>query len=295
MASDLEQGSSPNMQWRNRIVPSHHVLREIGLEYLLVPATMGALLAAAQAGISAFMPWEYALLYWFGVSFGTWLVLHLVTHICTLLIGRYRPPLWLLLLLGAFLTSLLIRPAFFWFTELFQPVLLNGRVVREMPPFEFEVSFLLNYLKQWSGVFMLWIVVNYGAVHLLGLCRFGYGRKPASLKTDEASQSHASQTPFQDRIPSDLGKEVIALKAEDHYIRVYTPLGDTLVLYRFSDAIKELSPSSGLRVHRSFWINTGFVQSVDTSKRTPVITMSNGLEIPVSQTYKEAAKLVLEG
>ena len=41
------------------------------------------------------------------------------------------------------------------------------------------------------------------------------------------------------RLPSRLGGEVIALQAEDHYVRVHTALGSDLLLMRFADAVAE--------------------------------------------------------
>ncbi|MBL8554021.1 MAG: hypothetical protein JNL41_07060, partial [Phenylobacterium sp.] len=39
------------------------------------------------------------------------------------------------------------------------------------------------------------------------------------------------------RLPGRLGDEVIALQAEDHYVRVHTALGSDLLLLRFADAV----------------------------------------------------------
>ncbi|MGH6783457.1 MAG: hypothetical protein ACREBP_02415, partial [Sphingomicrobium sp.] len=39
------------------------------------------------------------------------------------------------------------------------------------------------------------------------------------------------------RLPKRLGEEIVALEAEDHYLRVHTALGSDLVLMRLSDAI----------------------------------------------------------
>jgi hypothetical protein len=43
-----------------------------------------------------------------------------------------------------------------------------------------------------------------------------------------------------DRLPRHLGRRLVAVEAEDHYVRVHTELGSTLMLARFSDVIQEL-------------------------------------------------------
>ena len=55
---------------------------------------------------------------------------------------------------------------------------------------------------------------------------------------------------FLDRLPRALGRELIALQMEDHYVRAHTPRGSDLVLLPLRDAVEELGGLEGLRVHR---------------------------------------------
>jgi hypothetical protein len=57
-------------------------------------------------------------------------------------------------------------------------------------------------------------------------------------------------------LPANLrGGEIWALEAEEHYTKIHTSKGNTLLLMRFSDAITEMDPQPGLQVHRSFWVS----------------------------------------
>jgi len=58
------------------------------------------------------------------------------------------------------------------------------------------------------------------------------------------------------------------------------------VLYRFSDAINEISPQLGQRVHRSYWVNTNAITSVHAKAKDFFILMSNEEQIPVSGPYQ---------
>lgn len=79
--------------------------------------------------------------------------------------------------------------------------------------------------------------------------------------------------------------QLLALKSEGHYVRVYTELGTDLVLMRLKDAISEAIPARGMQVHRSWWI----------ARRSKLEQRTNGgrLELklgvdtwaPVSRTY----------
>lgn len=94
-----------------------------------------------------------------------------------------------------------------------------------------------------------------------------------------------TRTPaFIRRLAPHLGTELILLSAEEHYIRIVTRLGSALVLYRFSDAIEELTRFDGDRVHRSFWIAWCEVVKIQRQGRTYRLKMSSGEYVPVSRS-----------
>lgn len=85
------------------------------------------------------------------------------------------------------------------------------------------------------------------------------------------------------RLPGRLGNEVIALQAEDHYVRVHTALGSDLLLMRFADAVTETDGIEGLRVHRSWWVAKAAVQSARAEGRRATLTLKTGLGVPVTR------------
>lgn len=87
------------------------------------------------------------------------------------------------------------------------------------------------------------------------------------------------------RIPLALGRDLHAMQAEDHYVRVFTQEGDDLVLHRFSDAIIELEGLGGLQVHRSWWVAENGIADVARRDRKVFLVLKNGAEVPVSRTY----------
>ena len=48
---------------------------------------------------------------------------------------------------------------------------------------------------------------------------------------------------------------ILALSAEDHYVRVRTDRGDGLILMNFTTAIEALGNGAGVRIHRSHWVS----------------------------------------
>jgi hypothetical protein len=90
-----------------------------------------------------------------------------------------------------------------------------------------------------------------------------------------------------DRIPLDRRGVLLSLSVEDHYTRVVTTKGSTMILLRLGDAIRETGDSAGLQVHRSHWVALAAVVSVRKTGETAVLTLVNGSEIPVSRRYIE--------
>jgi hypothetical protein len=103
-------------------------------------------------------------------------------------------------------------------------------------------------------------------------------------------ESAPASSPFLRRIPAKLGTELLWLSAEDHYIRVTTALGSDLILCRLSDAIAELGPADGQRVHRSHWVAQGAVASVERKDGKTALLLTNGEAVPVSQSYVPALR-----
>ncbi len=52
------------------------------------------------------------------------------------------------------------------------------------------------------------------------------------------------------KLPPAIGREIVALETEDHYLRVHTGSGSALVLMRMGDAVALIDPRLGAQVHR---------------------------------------------
>jgi hypothetical protein len=93
---------------------------------------------------------------------------------------------------------------------------------------------------------------------------------------------------LEERLPLAIRGPVVCLGMEDHYVRVHTSRGSTLLLMRLADALAELGPDSGLRVHRSWWVATDEVAEIIKSPRSMRVRLRSGLVAPVSRPYMRA-------
>lgn len=109
---------------------------------------------------------------------------------------------------------------------------------------------------------------------------------PAELTTEEAE--------FWSRVPKRLGRGLVALSAELHYLRVYTTLGETLILFPFGRAVGVLKDANGMQVHRSHWVALDRVEAVVTCDGRVFCDMVGGPSLPVSRSYRAALRAALQ-
>ncbi len=87
--------------------------------------------------------------------------------------------------------------------------------------------------------------------------------------------------------------DLLAVEAHDHYVRVHTSRGSTLLRMRFSDTLSLLASTPGLRVHRSWWIKRDAVRRVRKRRKGAIVTLINGQEVPASQAATRGLLAVL--
>lgn len=83
---------------------------------------------------------------------------------------------------------------------------------------------------------------------------------------------------------------LIAIEAEDHYVRVHTDTGSELVAMRFSDALEELARAYGYRLHRSWWVAGEAIEGVRWTRGGGEARLTGGIVAPVSRSYAAALK-----
>lgn len=96
---------------------------------------------------------------------------------------------------------------------------------------------------------------------------------------------------FRERLPFKYRQaELYALSAEDHYLRVYTSAGETLVLMRLYDAIRELEGIEGSQTHRSWWVAKGAIRDVRRGDGRVTLVLPGDVPVPVSRSYAKSLR-----
>jgi hypothetical protein len=83
---------------------------------------------------------------------------------------------------------------------------------------------------------------------------------------------------------------LIAIEAEDHYVRVHTDAGSELLAMRFSEALQDLSRAYGYRVHRSWWVAAEAIERARWIRGTGEVLLAGGVVAPVSRAHAATLK-----
>lgn len=95
----------------------------------------------------------------------------------------------------------------------------------------------------------------------------------------------AGEALFWSRIPRTLGRDLVALTAELHYLRVETSAGNALILYPFGQAVAELAASGweGSQIHRSHWVAHAHVSRLHRQDGRVFCLLDTGARLPVGR------------
>lgn len=99
---------------------------------------------------------------------------------------------------------------------------------------------------------------------------------------------------FFERVPDRLGRDLLALEAQDHYLMVHTRRGSALIYMRLSEAVQLLPPQLGFQAHRRWWVARKEVAGLRREGHQTLIELTGGLIVPVGRTYLAAVRSGLE-
>ncbi|WGM31038.1 LytTR family DNA-binding domain-containing protein [Brevundimonas sp. NIBR11] len=106
--------------------------------------------------------------------------------------------------------------------------------------------------------------------------------RAAELRSSEASMAEGPR--ILDRLPPRLGRDLLCLQMEDHYVRLHTSEGSVLVLTPLRAAVTQVGAIQGMQVHRSWWVARHAVEGVVRDGRNLRLRLISGLEAPVARS-----------
>lgn len=293
--------------------------REIFEFFVLLPFGLGLFLGAARIGAQQFETVGHHMAYASLFSGFSWACYAAASKVMSWLLRPWKPSLLVVLLVGHIVGGFALWwPARDLLNLAFEPFLMPGSSFGPFwpPPPDGLGSYIAISLQ---GI-AWWLLANWVDFRYRRVPRFGFAPEAAPVtaaslpaaapdpnppESPPAAVSAPVSTPTPTptpspargpaageprlvaRLPANLrGGDIWALEAEEHYTKIHTSKGNTLLLMRFSDAITEMDPQPGLQVHRSFWVSRRAVERVARVDKRWVVQLKGGLEIPVSRSYR---------
>lgn len=285
----------------NRLFPGMEV-RQVVTLYLAVPLSIGAVLGWYRAGYASDYPLGVSLLDWLLNFVTLWIAFDLGTRLTAFLLRPWTPPLWGILVVGGVAGVAVSRPLRGVIRDMTSGLAPQAQVNIAFPPDLVWEEYVFAYASVIAVPILIWVVVNYIYAEALSVPRYGHVAKRGdggdTAPTPETAGSVDGATKIKSLpVPEFVTKlttggpvEIMALQAEDHYLRVYTEGNNELIRYRFSDALEEVKDLPGLQVHRSFWVSTSAIEYIRRAGRSYEIVLAGGLEVPVSRSFRYAVK-----
>ena len=214
-------------------------------------------------------PIELRVAYWIGNSWIGLIVLSITVRLSLRLAIRADLPIWFAVAMGVAVGSVPLA------------VITDLLSAWAWPPSHGRLSPLFT---QWAYVLAMAEPVSFAYYFVTDR-----GWRAASRQA--CAQPFADETPrqggagggFLGRLPAHLGRDLLCLQMEDHFVRAHTARGSDLVLTPLKEAIAELRDIDGLQVHRSWWVARAAVREPVANGRNLFLRLSNGLEVPVSR------------
>lgn len=200
--------------------------------------------------------------------------------------ARWTDPV--LLISAGLLTSLVLAPVSFAIDQL----LMFRGVLTDDEPLVSPRLWPIGIIEEWTEVVGPTLLVSL----LLGFPAWWARRRTAepvstpipTLVPEASAVSAQSSTDGSclQRLPPALGTDLIAARSELQYVRIYTTRGDALILGALKDIAEQRG--EGQLVHRAWWVSSKHVRTLRRRGTRCMLTLSNGLEVPVSRRRQQA-------
>lgn len=257
-----------------------------------------ALVMALTPDAGFMAPWLWMALFW-ALQIGVGLaVLQTMLYLISRVDSKGRMPLWSLVAMSGLCGSVVLAPIYWLIGEGFmQQVMGFSETIDTDELHSFEQTFgwtvLLDEWLEISGpIIASWALISWPRLQglLPPLVQNINSSVDEQLKalSQEPKVVELSVRHWRTALPTELGDDVIAVKSELQYLRVWTTRGAALVLGSLQE-VEDEEGSAGMRVHRSWWVHARHVRTVGRRGEAAICELSDGREVPISRRRKADA------
>ena len=243
-------------------------------------------------------PWLWMALFW-ALQIGVGLtILQTILYLMSRVESKGRMPLWSLVAMSGLCGSVVLAPIYWLIGE--------GLMQQFMGFAETIDTDELRSVERtlgWSALVEEWLEIS-GPV-IAGWALISWPRlqgllpplvqktnwsvdEPLVALSQEPKVIEVSVRSWREALPRELGDDVIAVKSELQYLRVWTNRGAALVLGSLQE-VEDEEGSAGMRIHRSWWVHARHVRTVRRRGEAAICELSDGREVPISRRRKADA------
>ena len=243
-------------------------------------------------------PWLWMALFW-ALQIGVGLtILQTILYLMSRIDSKGRMPLWSLVAMSGLCGSVVLAPIYWLIGEgLMQQFMGFAETIDtdELRSVEQTLSWsaLLEEWLEISGpVIAGWALISWPRLQgllppLVQKTNWSVDEPLAALSQDP-KVIEVSVRSWREALPKELGDDVIAVKSELQYLRVWTTRGAALVLGSLQE-VEDEEGSAGMRLHRSWWVHARHVRTVGRRGEAAICELSDGREVPISRRRKADA------
>jgi len=248
----------------SRITPEAVQARLVWLRVYGLAAILGVILAITAAAGTEHLSLPVRLFYWLGTMLGGTAIAHRVD-----------------LLMGA---------AGHLFRKQSHRIIIHAfLIIVPISLFVWGVNSLMH--RTLLGPEAIFRLLGYTIPICLAMASLRALMHPIPRQSHSFPPDSAHPVAFRERLPFKFQQaDIYAVSAEDHYLRIYSAAGQTLILMRLYDAIRELEGIEGSQTHRSWWVALGAVREVEKKDGKVCLVLSDGTRAPVSRRFQKALR-----
>ena len=243
-------------------------------------------------------PWLWMALFW-ALQIGVGLtILQTILYLMSRVESKGRMPLWSLVAMSGLCGSVVLAPIYWLIGEgLMQQFMgfaetIDTDELRSVERTLGWAALVEEWLEISGPVIAGWALISWPRLQgllppLVQKTNWSVD-EPLVALSQEPKVIEVSVRSWREALPRELGDDVIAVKSELQYLRVWTNRGAALVLGSVQE-VEDEEGSAGMRLHRSWWVHARHVRTVGRRGEAAICELSDGREVPISRRRKADA------
>jgi len=243
-------------------------------------------------------PWLWMALFW-ALQIGVGLtILQTILYLMSRVDSKGRMPLWSLVAMSGLCGSVVLAPIYWLIGEgLMQQFMgfaetIDTDELRSVERTLGWAALVEEWLEISGPVIAGWALISWPRLQgllppLVQKTNWSVD-EPLVALSQEPKVIEVSVRSWREALPRELGDDVIAVKSELQYLRVWTNRGAALVLGSLQE-VEDEEGSAGMRIHRSWWVHARHVRTVGRRGEAAICELSDGREVPISRRRKADA------